>query len=323
MSEFLRAACPAALAASVLAIVISAAAAAPLKTGDVVPLWPAAPPGSAGLTLTEVVTERSKDPAILDRAYTQITAPTLTAFVPEKPNGTAVIVAPGGAYMRVAFDKEGVDVAKVFGARGVTTFVLKYRLPGEGHQRASDVPLEDAQRALRLVRANAAEWGLDGKKIGFAGFSAGGHLSATIATRFDAPVYEPVDAADKQSARPDFSLLLYPVISMDAAITHADSRKMLLGATPDAVAVTKASADTNVSDKTPPTFIAVAHNDSGVDPVNSIRYYLALKAAKVPAEMHVFPESDHGFGIRFAVGAAKQWPDLALNWMEGVTAAKK
>lgn len=307
--------------AAVLAAGLPAASAAPLKSGDEIALWPAAAPGSANLTIKEAVTERSKDPAILDRAYTQIVKPTLTAFVPEKPNGTAVIVAPGGAYMRVVFDKEGGDVAKAFGARGVTTFVLKYRLPGEGHDRASDVPLEDAQRAVRLLRANAADWGLDAKKIGFAGFSAGGHLSATLATKFDATVYEAVDAADKLSARPDFSLLLYPVISMDAAITHADSRKMLLGATPDAAAVTKASADTNVSDKTPPTFIAVAHNDSGVDPANAIRYYLALKAAKVPTEMHVFPESDHGFGIRLAKGAAKQWPDLALNWMESVTAA--
>lgn len=301
----------------------TAAVAAPLKTGDAVPLWPAAAPGSASLAIKEVATERSKDPAILDRAYTQIATPTLTAFVPDKPNGTAVIVAPGGAYMRVVFDKEGADVAKAFGARGVTTFVLKYRLPGEGHDRASDVPLQDAERAVRLVRANAADWGLNPQKIGFAGFSAGGHLAATVATRFDATVYEPVDAADKLSARPDFSLLLYPVISMDAGITHADSRRMLLGATPDAAAVTKASAETNVSANTPPTFIALAHNDSGVDPVNAIRYYLALKTAKVPTELHIFPESDHGFGIRLAKGAAKQWPDLALNWMETVTAGAK
>lgn len=311
----------AAVLAVLATLAATAASAAPLKTGDAVPLWPAAAPGSGGLAIKEVATERSKDPAIRDRAYTQITTPTLTAFVPDKPNGTAVIVAPGGAYMRVVFDKEGADVAKAFGARGVTTFVLKYRLPGEGHDRGADVPLQDAERAMRVVRANAAEWGLNPQKIGFAGFSAGGHLAATLATRFDATVYEPVDAADTLSARPDFALLLYPVISMDAAITHADSRKMLLGATPDAAAVTKASAETNVSANTPPTFIALAHNDSGVDPANAIRYYLALKAAKVPTELHIFPESDHGFGIRLAKGAAKHWPDLALNWMESVTGA--
>ena len=174
----------AALVLAALMASCAAVTAAPLKTGDVVPLWPAAAPGSAGLTIKEVVTERSKDPAILDRAYTQITAPTLTAFVPDKPNGTAVIVAPGGAYMRVVFDKEGVDVAKAFGARGVTTFVLKYRLPGEGHERASDVPLEDAQRALRLVgrrgRRGRRGCGLQEDRLRRP-FSDDGHRPATIA----------------------------------------------------------------------------------------------------------------------------------------------
>jgi acetyl esterase/lipase len=308
------------LAVAALFAGLAAAVAAPLKTGEEIALWPSAAPGSAGVTLTETITERSKDPAVLDRAYTGITRPTLTAFVPAEPNGAAVIVAPGGAYMRVVFDKEGADVAKAFGARGVTVFVLKYRLPGEGHDRAADVPLEDAQRAVRLVRANAADWKIDPNRIGFAGFSAGGHLSATLATRFGAPVYAPVDAADRLSARPDFSILVYPVISMETGLTHADSRKMLLGPAPDAAAIAKASADLAVTAETPPTFLAVAHDDSGVDPANTIRYYLALKAAKVPAELHVFPTSDHGFGIRFAKGAARQWPELALNWIAAVTA---
>lgn len=291
------------------------ALAAPLKTGDEVNLWPATAPGSSGLTIKETVTERSKDPAILDRAYTGITKPTLTAYVPTKPNGTALLVAPGGAYMRVVADKEGADIGTVFNQAGVTVFVLKYRLPGEGHANRQEVPLQDAQRAIRTIRKNAADWGLNPARVGVLGLSAGGHLMATLGTRFDKKTYEPVDAADTLNARPDFLALLYPVISMNVQWTHADSRKMLLGDAPSDAQIEAFSAERQVSKAVPPAFIALADDDNGVNPMNSILFYRSLKQSGIPAEMHVFPQSGHGFGIRLAQGAAKQWPKLMLDWM--------
>lgn len=285
------------------------------RTGDEIALWPATAPGSSGLSIKEVVTERSKDPAVFDRAYTGITKPTLTAYVPARPNGTALLVAPGGAYMRVVADKEGADIGKAFNQAGVTVFVLKYRLPGEGHASRQDVPLQDAQRAIRTIRKNAADWGLNPSRIGVLGLSAGGHLMATLGTRFDKKTYEPVDAADTLDARPNFLALLYPVISMDAQWTHADSRKMLLGDAPSAAQIEAFSAERQVSRVVPPTFIALADDDNGVNPMNSILFYRSLKQAGVPAELHVFPQSGHGFGIRLAQGSARQWPRLMLDWM--------
>lgn len=307
---------PVATATALLAGILCASVyGAELRHGEEIALWPTAAPGSASLGIKEVVTERSKDPAMLDRAYAGITRPTLTAYVPAKPNGTTLLVAPGGAYMRVVADKEGADIGQAFNQAGVTVFVLKYRLPGEGHANRQWVPLQDAQRAMRVIRSHAADWGLNPARIGVLGMSAGGHLMATLATRFDFQAYPPVDAADKLTARPDFLALLYPVISMDAQWTHADSRKMLLGDHPSAGEIEAFSADKQVGKTVPPTFIALADDDNGVNPVNSLLFYRSLKQAKVPAELHVFPQSGHGFGIRLAQGAAKQWPALMQSWM--------
>ncbi|HWA74617.1 MAG TPA: alpha/beta hydrolase [Polyangiaceae bacterium] len=285
------------------------------KTSEL-PLWPGDAPGSAGLALAEVVTERSKDPALHDRAITGILRPSLTVYVPAQPNGAALIVAPGGSYLREAWDKEGVDTARWFANKGVTVFLLKYRLPAEGHQARSDVPLQDAQRAVRVVRARAASFRLDAKRIGVMGFSAGGHLAALLASRFDEKVYEPVDAADRLSARPDFAILLYPVVSMEDPIAHAGSRRALLGESPNAALLVAKSADRQVTRENPRTLLLLAADDQAVLPENSLRYYRALRDAGVSAELHVYESGGHGFGMRSPKGAAAEgWAELALSWM--------
>ncbi|HSD38292.1 MAG TPA: alpha/beta hydrolase [Rhodocyclaceae bacterium] len=283
-------------------------------------LWPGAAPGSAALSFDEVLEERSPDTsAFFDRAITRVLRPRLAVFHPERPNGAAVLLAPGGGYQRVVWDKEGVDVARWLMGLGVTVCVLVYRLPAEGHENGRDVPLQDAQRAMRLVRQHAAEWGVDAERVGAMGFSAGGHVISSLATGFERAVYAQVDAADALSARPDFVVLGYPVISMDMGIAHAGSRQNLLGgdpdAAPDAATLKAFSSDECVSAATPETFILLPDDDAAVPPENSIRYYLALRRAGVKAELHVFRDGGHGFGIRLATGPVSVWTTLCENWL--------
>lgn len=299
-----------------LALCAGCVTAAPLKTRDVIELWPGVAPGSETSSATLTVTERSKVPYWPDRALTGVTRPSLTAFVPDKPNGTVVIVAPGGAYTRIAIDKESSEMARWLNPQGVTVLLLQYRLPGEGHQNSMDVPLQDAQRAMRVIRANAGEWKLDTARVGAIGMSAGGSLAATLGTQYAKASYAPRDAVDRLSARPDFLGLLYPVVSMTDALTHAQSRELLLGsATPSAALIAEFSAEQHVSKDTPPTFLACANDDGSVPPENSVAFYRALRAAGVPAELHVFRVSGHGFGIRGAKEAAAEWPNLFMAWM--------
>jgi len=304
------------LAGLVMTLFTTLATAAPLADQQEIRLWDGAAPGSEKLSFSETVTERSTIPGIKDRAYTNILNPTITAYVAAKPNGTSLLIMPGGAYARVVTDKEGVDIARAMNAKGITAFVLKYRLPGEGHANRQNVPLQDAQRAMRLIRANAAEWKLDDKKIGAIGMSAGGNLAATLGTQFDKETYAARDAADKLSARPDFLGLLYPVISMTDKLTHAQSRELLLGSSkPSAALIAEFSAEQHVTKTTPPTFLACANDDTAVPPDNIVAYYRAMRAVSVPAEIHVFRASGHGFGIRGAVGSAAEWPNLFVAWM--------
>lgn len=279
-------------------------------------LWPGVAPGSAAVTLKESITERSTDPQVHDRFIGGVTRPRLLVFRAAKPNGTGVIITPGGGYGRTVLDKEGFETARWLAARGVSAFVLIYRLPGEGHAQRADVPLQDAQRAVRLVRGRAGELGLDVQRVGFLGFSAGGHVAASAATRFDAKVYAPVDALDASSARPDFSILIYPVISMDASISHGGSRRALLGETPSATALATYSLENAVTAGTPPTLLILADDDSVVLPEHSLRYYSALHRNGVPAELHIFARGKHGFGIRGAQGLPiGNWPDVAWTWL--------
>ncbi|HEX9783940.1 MAG TPA: alpha/beta hydrolase [Opitutaceae bacterium] len=279
----------------------------------VVPLWPGAAPGSEKLTITEKITERGTDPAKHDRIYTQIVQPALAVHRPASPNGVAVIVALGGAYQRVVIDKEGNDTAAWLNSLGVTAFVLKYRLPDEGHENGRDVPLQDAQRAMRLVRANAREWGLDPNRVGFLGYSAGGHLAASVEFFPDRRVYEPVDVADRLRARPDFSILCYASSGAKnpapATVEGPTPRQQLMWeyrieAVPDAVY--------------PPTFIFQADDDTAVNPEHAIQLYTTLKQAGTSVELHIFRRGGHGFGIREAKGPIARWPELCAAWLRDI-----
>ena len=282
-------------------------------------LWPGTAPGSEGATAKQEVVERSKDPAVKDRAVFGVVRPTIEVWKPRNPNGTAVIVLPGGAYQRVVVDKEGMEMGHRLTGDGLTVFVLTYRLPGGGHAQPSDVALQDAQRAVRLVRKNAEAWGLRPDRIGVMGFSAGGHVAASLGTRFDRGVYKPVDDADALSARPDFLALIYPVISMEAGVTHADSRKELIGASPSEDRIAEYSLERAVRPDMPPTFLLHADDDSQVPVENSLRFYRALKANRVPAGLHVYRKGEHGFGLRFTKGLpVAGWPDLYVAWVRNL-----
>jgi acetyl esterase/lipase len=287
-----------------------------LRDRQQIPLWPGTAPGSAKVALEEKLTERGTDPARPDRALTGVTKPSLTVHLPRRPNGAALIVASGGGYEREVVDQEGIEVAAAFVPKGITVFLLKYRLPSEGHEQARDVPLQDAQRAVRVVRGNAARWGLDPARIGVLGFSAGGHLAANLGARFMFKVYDPVDPLENVSPRPDFVVLLYPVISMEDDVGHAGARKALLGPTPDKAAIAAYSPDLQVGRQTPRTLLILADDDTAVVPENSIRYYQALKRAGIPAELHIFARGGHGFGIRKAAGLpVATWPKLTWDWL--------
>jgi acetyl esterase/lipase len=228
--------------------------------------------------------------------------------------GTAVIVAPGGSYGGLAMDYEGRQAAVYFNAMGVTAFVLKYRLGPRYHH---PIQLGDAQRAIRLVRHRAEEFGVRSDRIGMMGFSAGGHLTATAGTRFDGGKPEAEDPIDRAGSRPDFLILAYPVITFDPAFTHAVSVRNLLGERPDQKLIELLSNERHVTSQTPPTFLFHTTADAGVPAENSVRFYLALKAAGVPVEMHVFENGPHGVGLALADPALGEWPALLTNWMRG------
>lgn len=277
---------------------------------EVLSLWPGDPPGSAGVTVAEMVTERGDVGGLRDRAVTHTRKPTLTVFRPARPNGAAVILIPGGGYERVVVDKEGFETARWLADRGYACFVLLYRLPGDGWGAGADAPLQDAQRAVRLARSKAAAMGFDPGRLAVMGFSAGGHVAASVTTRFDVKVYDPVDAADGLSARPDLSALIYPVISMGEA-AHAGSRRQLLGEEPTSERVLAYSPDHGVGDRVPPVFLLHAADDKTVPVANTLLMFAALRAKAIPTEMHVFEEGGHGFGLRAIAGKpVAAWPTL-------------
>ncbi|WCE05798.1 alpha/beta hydrolase [Pseudoxanthomonas sp. JBR18] len=281
-------------------------------------LWPGRlAPGDTALAGAEHIVERSADPAMPDRYIDRVSHPYLVVYRPARPDGSALLVVPGGGYQRVVLDKEGSALVPDLVTRGgVTLFVLRYRLPAEGHPDPREVPLADAQRAIRLIRAHAAEYGVDPHKVGVMGFSAGGHVAASLATRFDARVYPRVDAADALSARPDLQLLVYPVIDLGPLIAHPGSRQRLLGAHPDPASMRAYSAQNTVTAASPPAFLLHAQDDDVVPVANTLVYAQALLAHGVSTELHVFPQGGHGFGVRGTTGlTVAAWPRLALDWM--------
>jgi acetyl esterase/lipase len=240
--------------------------------------------------------------------------PTLTVYPARRSSGTAIVIAPGGGYGALAMDHEGRQVASFFNSMGVTAFVLKYRLGPRYHH---PIELGDALRAMRMARAGAQEFNINPQRIGIMGFSAGGHLASTVATHFDAGTADAADPIDRVSSRPDFLILGYPVISSDPAIAHAGSFRNLLGENPDPALLKNLSNDLQVTPETPPTFIFHTNADTGVVAENSVRFYLALRQAKVPAELHIFENGPHGVGLAMDDPALSFWPTLLANWLRG------
>ncbi len=302
--------------AAMAAIPVPAAArqVAPADPTETLRLWPDAAPGGDRVTVTPQVTERSTDPAFHDRFARYTTTPILTVLRPARPNGASLLLIPGGGYKWAVVDKEGLDCARVFAEAGVTCFVLRYRLPGDGWAAGPDAPLQDAQRALRLVRSQAAAHGLDPARVAVLGASAGGHLAGMLTARADA-TYPAVDAADAASHRPDLSILLYPVATMADPHVHAGSRLELLGPAPTPEAIERYSLERMDWTGRPPTFLLHAIDDAAVPVENSLQLLTALRAASVPCEAHLFQDGGHGFGIRLIAGKpAAVWPALALVW---------
>ena len=232
----------------------------------------------------------------------------------EKNTGAAVVICPGGGYRIEAMDHEGYDIAEWLKSKGVAGIVLKYRLPYGNHE----VPSSDARQAMRIVRMNAKEWSIDSDKIGIAGSSAGGHLASTVGTRFDYGNENADSELEKMSSRPDFMLLLYPVITFREEFGHMGSRKNLIGEGNNWEMVEKYSNELHVTPETFPTFLVLADDDKAVVPRNSIEFYSALKENNVPAEMHIFAKGGHGFGITKHNQPADQWPDLFYNWLQAI-----
>ena len=271
-------------------------------------LWPKGAPGAQG---TEAADK-----------------PTLTAFLPpaDKANGCAVVICPGGGYGAVVDTYEGKEVARWLNGQGVAAFVLRYRIAPRYRHPA---PLQDAQRALRTVRARADEWKVDPKRVGIMGFSAGGHLASTAGTHFDDGKADADDPIEKAGCRPDFLILAYPVITLRDPFAHGGSRKNLLGDRPPEELLKSLSNDEQVTEKTPPTFLFHTGEDTAVPPENSVLFYLALRKHKVPAELHVYEKGRHGVGLADGAGGTPNdpvlttWKGHLADWMKGRGLLKK
>ena len=283
--------------ALVLALVSPALAQAPgpiLQEPQTIPLWQGDAPGAAGNAPDDI--------------------PTLTIYMPPNTAGpmTAVIIAPGGGYRALSMNKEGRAPANYLNALGIAAFVLKYRLGPKYHH---PIELGDMQRAIRTVRSHAAEWHVDPARIGVMGFSAGGHLASTASTHFDRGNGSAADPIDRAGSRPDFAILAYPVITFTEPWTHQGSKTNLLGEKPDAALARSLSSETQVTAETPPTFLFHTNADTTVAVENSIFYFLALRKAGVPAELHVFKDGAHGAGMPMQDVALSEWPKVLANWL--------
>lgn len=244
--------------------------------------------------------------------------PDIAIFLPSKKNATgeAVIICPGGGYQILAYDWEGSDIARWLNSRGIAAFVLKYRLPGSSSNIVPHKsPLLDAQRAMRLVRYHAEEWNVDPSRIGIMGFSAGGHLASSLSTHYDGGDPGGTDPVERMSCRPDFSVLIYPVISFTGEFTHSGSKRALLGDHPDEELVTYFSSELQVTDDTPPAILVHSNDDTGVPVENSLVYFQALRAHKIPSELHIYPYGGHGFSLAIGMGHLSTWPDRVIDWI--------
>ena len=255
-------------------------------------LWPNGAPNTNGITTDEQEPEKNR--------LSNITVTTLTNYPATQPNGLAIIMCPGGGYTRLAKDHEGHAMEHWFNTQGITFAVLKFRMPIGHHE----VPLSDAEQAIRMVREHAAEWGVNPQRVGIMGASAGGHLAASLATLY---------SSDK--TRPDFQILFYPVISMQKGVTHGGSRKNLIGENPSQELEQKYSLERQVSPRTPQAFIMLSSDDDAVPPINGIGYFLALRDHKVPASLHAYPTGGHGWGFRDNFTYKRQWTEELEKWL--------
>lgn len=278
-----------------------------IKAQEIIPIYDAAIPNSK-------VAPADYKESFGGGMFRNVTSPTLEIYLPEKgkETGTAVVICPGGGYSVVVYQGEGVSNAKELAKNGIAAFVLKYRLPVDAIMTdKSTGPLQDAQQAIKLVRENAVKWNIDPAKIGIMGFSAGGHLASTVATHFEKAL---IDNPKGTSLRPDFQVVVYPVISMQQALTHRDSRKQLLGEQPSQQLVDLFSNELQVKENTPPAYITHAADDNVVDVDNSINYFEALRRHKVPVEMHIYPKGGHGF-----IFGRRGWMTSLLEWIGTTT----
>jgi acetyl esterase/lipase len=271
------------------------------------PIWPGSPPGSPTPAVADAVVRRSPTGGLDDIAWPHVGTPMLTVCPAAKPTGAAVLLMPGGGFARVATGRNPGSVARWFAGRGVTAFELLYRLPHDGWAAGADAPLQDAQRAMRLIRARAATWDIDPANVAAMGFSAGGHVAGRLASRASLKTYEPVDAADAQPARPLVAGLLFPVISMLLPVAHAQSRRELLGPSPDEATSVRYSVERDVPADMPPTLLGQAADDATVPVANSIVMFQALKARGIPAELYVIEKGGHGAPLFAPDGQPNLW----------------
>ena len=286
-------------------LLLASTIAAGISQPFLVKVWPDGIPGSkqdAGYVerITTVDGRRTR--------CEKVTDPDLTVFLPrkEKANGGAVLICPGGGYAMLAFDHEGNAVAEWLNEHGIAGIVLKYRMPSDLIMENKSVgPLQDAQEAMRIIRRNASKWNINPGKVGVLGFSAGGHLASTLSTHYAEKVYE---VNDDTSARPDFSILIYPVISLDTTITHRGSRNNLIGTSPSAALTDHFSNEKQITKETPPAFLVHSTDDRTVPVMNSILYYQGLLMNRITAEMHIFQRGGHGYGLAPKGGTESAWP---------------
>lgn len=276
-------------------------------------VWPDSIPGSI------------KDPGYIEKKtytgdivtmYAQVTDPDIRVYLPEadKNTGAAVLICPGGGYGILAFDHEGYAIARWLNENGIAGVILKYRLPSDRIMKDKSIgPLQDAQEAMRIIRRNSKSWKIDPGKVGVIGFSAGGHLASTLSTHYGENVYMRKDTV---SARPDFSLLIYPVITFDATFTHMGSRENLIGKNPSGETIDHYSNEKMINKNTPPAFLVHSGDDNAVPVKNSIEYYNSMNINKVKGELHIFTKGGHGYGLAKGRGIESQWPELCIRWLK-------
>ena len=267
------------------------------------PLWPDGVPNYKDVGEKEIIEGDGF------RSLSFVQDPTIEVFLPSTGNSVrrAVLICPGGGYSHLAYDKEGTDIAKWLNGHGIAGIVLKYRLPrAKSNIVPHETPLMDAKQAMKMVKANAAEWNIDADKIGVMGFSAGGHLASTLGTHFDA------------ESRPDFMVLMYPVISMKQGITHGGSKKNLIGENPTKELETNFSNELQVKKDTPPTFLVHTMDDTVVPVENSLMFYQALKNQNIPSEMHLYPYGGHGYALALSKGHLQSWKERLIDWMKSL-----